>query len=199
MITHPVLSRLAMTGIRLGLDRVREFLTVLGEPHLKYGVVHVGGTNGKGSTVAMVARSLQAAGYRVGANHSPHTSEVNERIVIDGAPIDDAFLSACIGEVERARDAWALTAGIDGEPLTLTSHELALLVVFVRRAGRVLSREQLLTLTHAHGDEVFERAIDVQVSRLRQKLGDDARRPRWIKTVRGDTTVVVDENRPVPL
>ncbi|MCB9671963.1 MAG: bifunctional folylpolyglutamate synthase/dihydrofolate synthase [Alphaproteobacteria bacterium] len=135
MITHPVLSRLAMTGIRLGLDRVREFLTVLGEPHLKYGVVHVGGTNGKGSTVAMVARSLQAAGYRVGANHSPHTSEVNERIVIDGAPIDDAFLSACIGEVERARDAWALTAGIDGEPLTYFEFITCVAFVAFARAG----------------------------------------------------------------
>lgn len=118
-----------MVGIRLGLDRMREFLATLGEPHLRYAVVHVGGTNGKGSTVAMVARSLEAAGYRVGSNHSPHTSEINERIWIDGAPIDDAMLESCIGEVKRARDAWAATAGIEGEPLTY--FEMITAVAFV--------------------------------------------------------------------
>lgn len=129
MITHPVLSRLAMSGMKLGLDRVREFLSVLGEPHLRYGVVHVAGTNGKGSTVAMVARSLEAAGYRVGANHSPHTSQLNERIWIDGQPIDDQLLDECIGEVERTRNTWAATAGIEGEPLTY--FEMITCVAFV--------------------------------------------------------------------
>lgn len=129
MITHPVLSQLAMAGVRLGLDRMREFLTTLGEPQLRYAVVHVGGTNGKGSTVAMVARSLEAAGYRVGANHSPHTSEINERIWIDGKPIDDVMLEECIGEVKRARDTWAATAGVEGEPLTY--FEMITAVAFV--------------------------------------------------------------------
>lgn len=135
MITHPVLSRLAMSGIRLGLERVRDFLTVLGEPHLKYAVVHVGGTNGKGSTVAMVARSLEAAGYRVGSNHSPHTSQINERIWIDGSPIDDAFLEECIGAVERARNTWAATAGIEGEPLTYFEMITAVAFLAFARAG----------------------------------------------------------------
>ncbi len=113
----------------MGLERVQAFLTVLGEPHLRYAVVHVGGTNGKGSTVAMVAAALREAGYRVGANHSPHVSQLNERIVIDGQPIDDTLLDACIGEVARARDAWASAAGIEGEPLSY--FEMITCVAFV--------------------------------------------------------------------
>jgi dihydrofolate synthase/folylpolyglutamate synthase len=118
VITHPVLSRLAMTGVKLGLDRVSEFLQVIGEPHRQYAVVHVAGTNGKGSVVSMVAGALRAAGFRVGANYSPHTSELNERIWIDGAPIADPFLNEVIEAVDRARKDWAETAEIAGEPLT---------------------------------------------------------------------------------
>ncbi|MEZ4316035.1 MAG: folylpolyglutamate synthase/dihydrofolate synthase family protein [Myxococcota bacterium] len=118
MITHPVLSRLAMSGMKLGLDRVREFLQVIGEPHRSYAVVHVAGTNGKGSVTAMVSNALREAGYRVGANFSPHTTELNERIWIDGTPITDAFLNEVIEEIDRARRDWADTAQIEGEPLT---------------------------------------------------------------------------------
>jgi DNA-binding response OmpR family regulator len=53
------------------------------------------------------------------------------------------------------------------------------------RAGRVLSREQLMELARGSAEEAFDRSIDVHISRLRQKLGDDSRRPRRIKTVRG--------------
>lgn len=135
MRTHPVLSRLAMQGVKLGLDRVSEFLQVLGEPHLQYAVVHVGGTNGKGSTVAMVSRALEDAGYTVGSYHSPHTSDVNERIWIDGQPIDDITLADLLEELDRARNEWAATAGIKEEPLTY--FELITCVAFVAfaRAG----------------------------------------------------------------
>lgn len=135
MRTHPVLSRLAMQGMKLGLERVREFLQILGEPHLQYAVVHVGGTNGKGSTVAMVARALEDAGYTVGAYHSPHTSDINERIWIDGNPIDDISLADLLEELDRARIEWASTAGIKEEPLTY--FELITCVAFLAfaRAG----------------------------------------------------------------
>jgi DNA-binding response OmpR family regulator len=76
-------------------------------------------------------------------------------------------------------------ASLDGRELTLTSHEFELLRVLAERAGRVLSREQILELVSGSPDEVFDRSIDVHVSRLRQKLGDDSKQPRWIKTVRG--------------
>jgi two-component system, OmpR family, response regulator len=60
-----------------------------------------------------------------------------------------------------------------------------LLKALAERAGRVLSREQLLDLARGGAEEAFDRSIDVQISKLRQKLGDDARAPRYLKTVRG--------------
>lgn len=72
-----------------------------------------------------------------------------------------------------------------GQELDLTSYEFALLRVLAERAGRVLTREQLLELAKGGSEDSFERSIDIRVSRLRQKLGDDPRRPRLLKTVRG--------------
>ncbi|HEY4058367.1 MAG TPA: Mur ligase family protein [Kofleriaceae bacterium] len=75
-------------GVVLGLDRMRVLLDALGFPDARLGrVIHVGGTNGKGSTVAMIASMLRAAGRRVGVYTSPHLNELRERIVIDGVPI----------------------------------------------------------------------------------------------------------------
>ncbi len=82
-------------------------------------------------------------------------------------------------------DAASMSASIAGRSLVLTTLEFAVLRVLAERAGRVLSREQLLQLVHPSGDEAFDRSIDVHVSRLRQKLGDDPRNPRLLKTVRG--------------
>lgn len=84
-----------------------------------------------------------------------------------------------------AIDVARMAATIDGQPLELTTLEFALLRVLTERAGHVLSREQLLSVLHGSGDEAFDRSIDVHVSRLRQKLGDDPRSPRLLKTVRG--------------
>jgi two-component system OmpR family response regulator len=69
--------------------------------------------------------------------------------------------------------------------LTLTSYEFAILQVLAERPGRPLSREQLIELAGGNPEEAFDRSIDVHVSRLRQKLGDDAKRPRLLRTVRG--------------
>jgi len=77
------------------------------------------------------------------------------------------------------------TARFRGRELGLTSYEFSLLLALAERAGRVLSREQLMELAKGSIEESFDRSIDVHVSRLRQKLGDDPRRPALIKTVRG--------------
>ncbi len=118
MRSHPVLDAVAAAGIRLGLDRVRAFLDVLGEPQLCAPAIHVAGTNGKGSVCGYVTRALVEAGYRVGTTISPHVEEVNERIQIDGVPIDDPTLAGVLEAVDRARRDWAEAAGIEGEPLT---------------------------------------------------------------------------------
>ncbi len=118
MRSHPVLDGLAMSGVRLGLDRIRTFLGVIEEPHLCAPAVHIGGTNGKGSTSAFVTAALVEAGYRVGTTISPHIESLNERVCIDGVPVDDSTLTEAIEHVDRARWSWARTAGIQGTPLT---------------------------------------------------------------------------------
>lgn len=82
-------------------------------------------------------------------------------------------------------DPGSHTARLGKVTLNLTSYEFSLLRVLAMRAGRVLSREALLDLVTGSADEAFDRSIDVHISRLRQKLGDDARDPRMLKTVRG--------------
>jgi two-component system OmpR family response regulator len=73
----------------------------------------------------------------------------------------------------------------DGAEVELTAAEFDLLVVFAKRANRVLSRDQLLDFTERRNVSPFDRAVDVQLSRLRRKLEKDPRNPALIKTVRG--------------
>lgn len=76
------------------------------------------------------------------------------------------------------------TAVFDDQPLTLTPVEYDLLASLSRARGRVKSREQLLEEIRDRNYEVFDRSIDVHISALRKKLGDDAKEPRFIKTIR---------------
>lgn len=82
-------------------------------------------------------------------------------------------------------DPSTMTATLAGKVLALTTFEFTILRVLSERAGRVLAREQLLELVHGNADDSFDRSIDVHISRLRSKLGDDPRNPRLLKTVRG--------------
>ena len=66
------LANLAKFGFNFGLGRIQELLKRLNNPHLALKVIHIGGTNGKGSTSAMLSAILQEGGYRVGAFTSPH-------------------------------------------------------------------------------------------------------------------------------
>lgn len=72
-----------------------------------------------------------------------------------------------------------------GKPCDLTAGEFALLVTLLQSAGRVMSRDQLLTATHGRQAGPFDRSVDVQISRLRQKIEVDPARPALLKTVRG--------------
>ncbi len=77
-------------GMKLGLERMRELLDRLGAPDRKLGtVVHIAGTNGKGSTVAMVAALARSAGKRVATYTSPHLSTLRERVTIDGSLVSE--------------------------------------------------------------------------------------------------------------
>lgn len=106
MKSHPILDRLAERGVKLGMERVRQLLSELGEPHLAVPCVHIAGTNGKGSVCQYVTEALVDAGYRVGTYLSPHLVHVNERLLLDGVPIDDASLIEAIEALDRVRDGW---------------------------------------------------------------------------------------------
>src|SRR5438093_13522485 len=96
------LESLQPLAMRLGLERVERGLEALGRPDRDLAVLHVAGTNGKGSTCAMAAEALRRAGWRVGLYTSPHLAAFNERIQVDGVPIADAALAARIDEVRRS-------------------------------------------------------------------------------------------------
>lgn len=91
-------------GLKLGLERIETLLERLGHPEWRYAILHVGGTNGKGSTAAMAAAVLRAAGYRVGRYTSPHLIEFCERIEIDGQPIVPEAVVDVAARVQEASD-----------------------------------------------------------------------------------------------
>ncbi|QNB06787.1 response regulator [Herbaspirillum frisingense] len=78
----------------------------------------------------------------------------------------------------------------DGVVVALSGAEFRLLKVFLDHPNRVLNRDQLLELTQGRESDPFDRSVDIQISRLRQKLGDDARTPTIIKTVRNEGYVL---------
>lgn len=90
-------------GINLGLDRIAACLDVLGDPQRTYPTVHVGGTNGKGSTAALIASALSEAGYRTGLYTSPPLETFGERIRVDGAFLPDAAVPELLEAVERVQ------------------------------------------------------------------------------------------------
>ena len=88
-----------------------------------------------------------------------------------------------VGDLEL--DPGSLTATLGGMALELTGYEFSLLQALAERVGQVLSRERLMELARGNAEEAFDRSIDVHISRLRHKLGDDPRKPLRIRTVRG--------------
>lgn len=99
-----LLSRYERFGVDLGLDRIQTLLAALGYPHHQVPIVHVAGTNGKGSVCAYLASVLTAAGYRVGRYTSPHLVSWQERICINQIPISAMDLQAVLAQVEARID-----------------------------------------------------------------------------------------------
>jgi dihydrofolate synthase/folylpolyglutamate synthase len=94
----------APRGMVLGLDRVEDALAALGNPHRALACVHVAGSNGKGSTSAMVESVARTAGLRTGLYTSPHLSRFAERVRIEGQPIGDEAFERALGAVlDRCR------------------------------------------------------------------------------------------------
>jgi dihydrofolate synthase / folylpolyglutamate synthase len=115
----------AQSGVDLKLERVRRAAAALGHPERTAITFHVAGTNGKGSTCAMMAAMLAAAGRRVGLYTSPHLVSFRERIMIAGAPIGEAEV---VAGVERIR-------GVLGASFDLTCFEVMTLLAWTAFAA----------------------------------------------------------------
>ncbi len=88
------------TADRFDLDRLRQLLHRLGDPHQAYGTIHIAGTKGKGSVSALAAAACRAAGYRTGLYTSPHLVRLTERINVDGEEIAESDLVELVDELK---------------------------------------------------------------------------------------------------
>ncbi len=130
------LYSLELHGIKLGLENIRHLLSQGGDPHRAYPTVHIGGTNGKGSVVAMLDAMLRAAGYRTGRFTSPHLCSVRERFLIDGERIGPEALDGHIEifrsiarRLERSPTFFELNTAIAFRHFAEESVDLALIEV----------------------------------------------------------------------
>jgi DNA-binding response OmpR family regulator len=134
------------------------------------------------------------AGLELGADdYLPKTFSTREllarlravlrRSMVRSVPDDARSASISVGPLWM--DPGARAAAVADKPLALTPVEYDLLLAMARAPGRVKSREQLLIEAADRDFEAFDRSIDVHISSLRKKLGDDPRSPRFIETVRG--------------
>jgi dihydrofolate synthase/folylpolyglutamate synthase len=102
MVYHKYLASLDKFGINFGLKRITHLLRKLDDPQRKFNSIHIAGTNGKGSTAAMIATILKEAGYKVGLYTSPHIVDYTERIKVRGNDISKRDLTAALAKVKRA-------------------------------------------------------------------------------------------------
>lgn len=124
-------------GMRLGLDAMRAACARAGHPERAFPAVHVAGTNGKGSTVAMVEAMARAAGLRTGLYTSPHLCRFGERIRIDGEPLGDEALARVLGRaLEVGRDLSFFETATLAAFFAFEEHEVDLAVLEVGLGGR---------------------------------------------------------------
>lgn len=134
----------------------------------------------KGSSTRQLLARLRAITRR--AAHVENTVPVNEVVV---------------GPLRIHVDAH--TASLHDKPLSLTASEYTMLLALARAKNRVKSRDQLLDEVRDREWEIFDRSIDVMISALRRKLGDDPKTPRFIRTIRSAGYMLVDPDAPPAL
>jgi dihydrofolate synthase/folylpolyglutamate synthase len=181
-----------VTQIKFGLDSTRALLGELGDPHLVMPVVHIGGTNGKGSVTALVAGGLQAAGWRVGTYTSPHLVSFRERVTVAGVPIGEAAAAMWIERLQPLADRlgatfFETTTAVAFADLAARGAELA--VIEVGLGGRLDSTNVVRPLA----------SVVTKIEKDHQKyLGDSleaiAREKAWI--AKPGAPFVVGEGRP---
>lgn len=148
MHSHPRIAELlellnnpSLPGIDLSLERVWLLLKALGEPQKKIPpVIHLAGTNGKGSTQAFLRAIYQSAGYRVHAYISPHLVRFNERIVVAGSEVSDDYLLELLERVQAASRSIPVTffeATTAAAFLAFAEHSADLLILETGMGGRL--------------------------------------------------------------
>lgn len=118
-------------GIQLGLGRIRTVLRDLGDPQDRYRILHIAGTNGKGSVAAMSESMLRHAGIRTGLYTSPHLVRVEERIQVDGQPVSPRRFASLLARVFRAESGLLALGRID---IPMTYFELITACAFLHFA-----------------------------------------------------------------
>lgn len=123
--------------VKLGLERMRVLLEALGDPHRKVPYIHVAGTNGKGSTSAMIESALRLYGQPVGLYTSPHLVSPVERIQVNGQPIDEAGFLSAFTEVHKAAERLLDSGRIDLHPTYFETVTAMAFVWFWRQRVRM--------------------------------------------------------------
>jgi dihydrofolate synthase / folylpolyglutamate synthase len=118
--------------VKWDLERMRVLLGALGDPHLQGRFVHVAGTNGKGSTCAMLESALRADGLRTGLYTSPHLITPRERIVIDGQMISESGWTSVFEEVHGAAERLLASEAIEAHPSYFETVTAMAFLAFVR-------------------------------------------------------------------
>ena len=124
------LDSLGAMGMKLGLENITELLSLIGNPQNDVKMIHVAGTDGKGSTSAMIHSVLKAAGKKTGLYTSPHVNVVNERIVVDSMISDDGMKSAI--RAIKPKVEWMCQ---NGRPCTYFEVLTAMAFLHFRNAG----------------------------------------------------------------
>ncbi|MGH9652360.1 MAG: bifunctional folylpolyglutamate synthase/dihydrofolate synthase, partial [Bryobacteraceae bacterium] len=117
-------------GVKFGLERMRTLLAALGHPERGPRLVHVAGTNGKGSTCAMIANALRRGGLRTGLYTSPHLIEPTERIQIGGEPISEERFAAAFETVHACAEKLLNQDLLDSHPSYFETVTAMALLIF---------------------------------------------------------------------
>jgi dihydrofolate synthase/folylpolyglutamate synthase len=123
-----------VNAAKLGLDRMSALLQALGDPHRAGDFIHVAGTNGKGSTCAMIESALRVAGIRTGLYTSPHLAEPTERISISGRPVSREVFAEAFNQVHAAAERLIASGALDLHP-TYFETVTAMAFLIFRDAG----------------------------------------------------------------
>lgn len=125
-------------GAKFGLERMQVLLKALDNPEREQRFVHVAGTNGKGSTSAMIANALRSAGYATGLYTSPHLVEPTERIQVDGIPVSHEEFAQTFEVVHQAAEELLKMDAIDAHPSYFETVTAMAFLIFRERADVVV-------------------------------------------------------------